>query len=107
MEKERKERLTNELFKNKFNSQFDLVNYAIKLADNLIKTGRASEITNENQNPALIILSEIAANKDRLEEIDDDDENEEAVEIGKLEEHYKLMNHTPKSLERKKNRLAL
>jgi DNA-directed RNA polymerase subunit omega len=33
-----KENLTNEKLRNKFANQFELVSYAIRLADNMIKT---------------------------------------------------------------------
>ena len=36
MEKKSKVNLTNEKMKSKFKSSFDLVNYAIKLAENMI-----------------------------------------------------------------------
>ncbi len=63
-----KERLTNEVFKNKFVNHFELVNYAIKMAENMIKTGRAPRIKIDSENPALLILAEIANNKDTFED---------------------------------------
>lgn len=62
-------RLTNEKVRDKFKSQFELVNYAIKLAENMIRTGRGPRIKIETQNPALQILGEIAEGQDRLEPV--------------------------------------
>jgi len=51
--------ITNEKLKKKFKSQFNLVNYAIKIADRRIKSGSESRIRADNQNLALSVLSEI------------------------------------------------
>jgi|GEM_PF-2615650 len=64
-----KESLTNEKLLNKFNNQFDLVNYAIKLAENMIRSGRAPRVRTETQNSSLNVLAELSAGKDILEEI--------------------------------------
>jgi DNA-directed RNA polymerase subunit K/omega len=56
--------LTNEEISKKFNNQFDLVNYAIKLATNMIQTGREPRVRMNTENPALLILEEIAEGKD-------------------------------------------
>ncbi|MBS4168770.1 hypothetical protein [Parachlamydia sp. AcF125] len=64
-----KSSLTNEKISRKFGNQFDLVNYAIKLAENMIKTGRDARVRTESQNRALQVLAEIAENKDRFDEI--------------------------------------
>ena len=64
-----KEQLTNELFRKKFQSQFDLVRYAIRLAENKIKTGRDARVEIDIQNPAMEILAEIAAGKDQFDDI--------------------------------------
>lgn len=42
-EKLSKERLTNEKVKSKFPNQFDMVNSAIRIARDIIRSGRASE----------------------------------------------------------------
>lgn len=65
--------LTNELLKSRFKNQFDLVNYAIKLADNLIKTGRPPRVKLAIENPALQVLAELEEGKDKLEEIHEED----------------------------------
>ena len=64
-----KEKLTNERLGGKFTNQFELVNYAIKLAENMVRSGRAARIKSEIQNPAVIILEEIVAGKDHFEDI--------------------------------------
>ncbi len=58
--------LTNEKISKKFTNQFDLVNYAIKLADDMIRTGRSPRVKMQTENPALLILEEIAEGKDQL-----------------------------------------
>lgn len=66
---EKKESLTNEELSKRFKSQFDLVNYAIRLAENMIRTGRAARAEMESQNRTLQILGEIKLGKDHLDEI--------------------------------------
>lgn len=66
---ERKEYLTNENLRKKFNSQFDLVNYAISLAENMILSGRDSRVQLDTQNRATQLLAEIYEGKDKFEEI--------------------------------------
>src|SRR5215216_2982107 len=69
MEKKSKIPLTNESMTNKFKSNFDLVNYAIKLAENMIRTGRDTRVKSEVQNRAMLILEEIHEGKDQLDDI--------------------------------------
>src|SRR5690349_5162878 len=64
-----KDFLTNEKLAKKFKSQFELVNYAIKLAENMIRTGRDTRVKTDLQNRAMQILAEIANNKDQFDEI--------------------------------------
>lgn len=66
---EEKDRFTNEELARKFKSNFDLVNYAIKLAENMIRTGRDARIKSEVQNKALLVLEEIVQGKDYFDEI--------------------------------------
>lgn len=61
--------LTNEKVRKKFKSQFELVNYAIKLAENMIRTGRDCRVKTESQNRALQIMSEIIQDKDYFDDI--------------------------------------
>jgi hypothetical protein len=63
-----KKNLTNEKISKKFDNQFDLVNYSIQLAANMIHTGRSSRVKIDTENPALIIYEEILEGKDYFEE---------------------------------------
>lgn len=69
MEKKVKVYLTNENITAKFKSSFELVIYAIKLAEDMIKTGRDARVKSEVQNRAMLILEEIREGKDHLDEI--------------------------------------
>jgi hypothetical protein len=60
---------TNELLRKKFKNQFELVSYAISLAENLILSGREPRVKIDNQNPALQVLAEIVAGKDLFEPV--------------------------------------
>lgn len=95
------ETLTNEKLLKQFKSQFELVNYAIKLAENMIKTGRDSRVRTTTQNRALQIVVEIEEGKDQFDEI--------VIEVPLVDEEVKQVNqyekeeHTPrKSPERRK-----
>lgn len=72
-----KETITNEKIRKKFKNQFDLVNYAIKLAENMIKSGRDARVKVESQNRASQLLAEITVGKDQFDVIP-----EVAVEVG-------------------------
>jgi DNA-directed RNA polymerase subunit omega len=71
MEKKGKTHLTNEGMIEGYSSIFELVNYAIKLAENMIKTGRDARVKSDVQNRAMLILDEIREGKDYFDEIDD------------------------------------
>lgn len=71
-----KDFLTTEELRKKFKNQFDLVLHAINVAENMIKTGRGPRVKLDVQNRALIILEEIAHNKDYLDEIPAEPEEE-------------------------------
>lgn len=64
-----KDYLTNEKVRKKFTSQFDLVNYAIRLATNMIMTGRDARVKVDSQNRAMHVMSEILNDKDHFDEI--------------------------------------
>ncbi len=66
---EQKKNLTNEKMGEKFKSQFELVDHAIKVVNNLVKSGRAPRIKIEIQNPAVIALEEINQGRDVFEDI--------------------------------------
>lgn len=62
---EYKDCLTNELLSKRFDgNQFDLVRYAIRLAETAIKTGRALPTQDESENIAFQVLAAIAEGKD-------------------------------------------
>lgn len=69
MDKKSKKHLTNEDVVKKFVSNFELVNYAIRLAENMIKTGRDARVKSDVQNRAMLILEEIHEGKDHFDEI--------------------------------------
>ena len=64
-----KDQLTNEKLLKRFNNQFELVRYAIQLAENTIRSGREPDVHTDSQNVSFMILSEIAANKEEFAEI--------------------------------------
>ena len=103
-----KEDLTNEKLSTQFTNQFDLVNYAIKLAENLIRTGRAPRVKVDVENPVIQILAEIEEGEDQLEEISEDDEADAVIEevvVEKLDGKEKGK-AAPKHLEKKKSRAS-
>lgn len=57
---------TNEALRKKFKSQFELVSYAISLAENMILTGREARVKTDTQNRAMQVLAEISAGKDQF-----------------------------------------
>lgn len=73
--------LTNEKISRNFNNQFDLVNYAIKLAANMIQTGREPRVKMNTENPALLILEEIIEGKDTFVEVSAKKEQKNFKEI--------------------------
>lgn len=106
MERESKAKLTTEQIKTKFKSQFDLVNYAIRLAENMIKTGRDTRVRSGEQNRAMQILAEIAQGMDIFDDIPEPvaPKSYEQQAAAPREHH----NDTPpKSTERKKARKIL
>jgi hypothetical protein len=69
MDKKVNVHLTNEDLTGKFKSNFELVNYAIKLAENMIRTGRDARVKSDIQNRAMLILEEIEEGKDQFDEV--------------------------------------
>lgn len=69
MDKKPKIQYTNEILSKKFKNNFELVNYAIQLAENMIKTGRDTRVRSDLQNRAMLILEEINEGKDQFDEI--------------------------------------
>ncbi len=67
--KDKKATFTNEDLTKRFKNNFDLVNYAISLAENMIKTGRDARVKTDTQNRAMQILEEIHQGEDQFDEI--------------------------------------
>lgn len=63
----KKRALTNEELRSRFKSQFDLVNYAIRLAENMVHTGRETRIKTDVHSKAFQILQEIREHKDSFD----------------------------------------
>lgn len=61
--------LTNQKISKRFVNQFDLVNYAIRLAENMIKSGRGPRVKVDGDNPVVQILAEIQEGKDKFDDI--------------------------------------
>ena len=103
-----KDYLTNEKISKKFKSQFELVSYAIRLAENMIRTGRDCRIKTDVQNRSMQVLSEILNNKDRFDEIiEEKAKYEESIEIVGKNPLGSLESHSTKASERKKARRVL
>lgn len=67
---ENNKQFTNEELAKKFENNFDLVNYAISLAENMIQSGRDPRVRKTDmQNRAMLILEEIREGKDHFDEI--------------------------------------
>lgn len=106
---ENQEDLTNETVKKKFKSQFELVGHAIKLAANMIKTGRGPRLKSESQNVAVNILDEIKAGVDKFEDIPKEVKQEVETfysKNGDKKDSYKNDSNS-KSSERKRTRKIL
>jgi hypothetical protein len=102
------EHLTNQKISKKFSNQFDLVNYAILLVENLIKSGRAPRVKVDVDNPVVQILAEIDAGKDKLEDlviepINDDRTEYEEPKLTLSKEKNKFT--SPKNTEKRKTRI--
>ena len=61
--------LTNEDLLKRFTNQFDLVRYAIKLAENAIRSGREIDVDTDSQNLAFQILTEVSERKEKFQEL--------------------------------------
>lgn len=70
---DKRDSLTNEKLKAKFISQFELVNYAIRLAENVIHSGRGPRVRIDTDNVAQQVVAEIQAGKDHLVEYNEED----------------------------------
>jgi hypothetical protein len=61
--------LTNEELLKRFTNQFELVRYAIRLAENAIRSGREVDLDVDSKNLAFQILCEIVARKEQFQEL--------------------------------------
>lgn len=96
---DRRKKLTNEIVTKKFQNQFDLVNYAISIAANIIRTGREAHTLSGSENPALQALEDIESGRDKYDAIDFEEEDVE-IEVEEEEE-------TPKKRPSKRAEKAL
>lgn len=100
-----KEYLTSEKVCKKFQSQFDLVNYAIGLAANMIMTGRDCRVKTDSHSRAMQVLNEILNDKDYLDTIIAEVVVESVKESAPSKHHTKNEeNEVLKPSERKKMR---
>jgi hypothetical protein len=75
-----KDCLTNEQLLKRFKNQFELVRYAIKIAEHDIKSGKNAYALFDTDNVAFNVLSEIAAGQDSfVEEVEEKEEEIEPV----------------------------
>jgi hypothetical protein len=88
------EHLTNERLRNVFDNQFELVNYAIKLAEYFIKSGKEPFAYQTNQNLATKILRIVESGKGRFRDLPDEkafiDEIETALVYTSNEDDFVL-----------------
>lgn len=64
-----RQNLTNEALSGRFQSNFALVTYAIHLAENMVHSGRTAHVGVDIDNPAVLVIEEIASGKDKIEPI--------------------------------------
>ncbi len=76
-EKDLKDYLTTEALVHSFKSQFDLVAQSIKIATNLVKTGRSVRVRTDVQNPAYNTLQEVLNDYTDVPGFDEEEEEEE------------------------------
>ncbi len=80
-----KSSLTTQKLSEKFSSNFELVNYAIKLAKGVIDSGRECIVPTDVQNPAFWVLLEILNDKDKLNDITGFQNGESSAENSVIE----------------------
>lgn len=74
-----KDLLTNEKLTKRFSSLFELVNYSIRIAEELIKSGRDPRVRTDIQNPMYRVLLEILNDKDQAVSLEQNIEAREKV----------------------------
>ncbi|MBJ7448961.1 MAG: hypothetical protein JHC93_01220 [Parachlamydiales bacterium] len=95
-----KEFLTSEQISRRFNSSFDLVKHAVRLAKNMIRSGRGTRVQTTIQNRAYQILLEIADNKDVFDDIPEPEERTADMH------HHQSDDALRKAQERKRHNLT-
>lgn len=99
---DRRESLTNEAVSKKFINQFDMVNYAIDLTVELIKSGRTPRVHADSDNPAVIVIEEMQQGKDHLEKLPPPSQAIQELKETIVEETFKAQ--ASKQVERKRAR---
>lgn len=74
--------ITNEELLKKFTNQFELVNYAIRLTESMMRSGRDPHVETDLQNRAFQVLEEIASGADRVEDLEMEN-TQRAYEFGR------------------------
>ncbi len=77
-----KDLLTNEKLTKRFKSLFELVNYSIRIAEQMIKSGRDPRVKTDIQNPMYRVLLEVLNDRDQavsFEQIQSDREQARAT----------------------------
>jgi len=90
--------LTNEPFAKAGQSSFGLVLHAIRVAENMIQSGRDARVKVDSQSRAVQILAEIYEGRDELAEIYDDEDDEGPAKV--------RFSHTASSDQHKENNSA-
>lgn len=98
--------LTNEELAKKFKSNFELVSYAIRLADNMIKTGRDARVKSDVQNRAMLVLEEINAGKDQFDQIPEASSNQADGSEHAVEEDLKVNFVVEEKTERRRSKVS-
>jgi DNA-directed RNA polymerase subunit omega len=85
MDRDKYRSLTNEHFLKRFKSQFDIVNYAIKRAQDMVLSGREPMAASDTQNAAYQVLAEISLGRDSFDlfdsfNLEDEDDDEDEIE---------------------------
>ncbi len=75
-ERDLKDYLTTEALVHGFKSQFDLVAQAVKIAENMVHTGRAVRVKTDVQNPAYNVLQEVLNDYTDIPGVDEEEEEE-------------------------------
>lgn len=89
----------------KFKSQFELVDHAIKVVNNLVRSGRAPRIKTDIQNPAVVALEEINQGRDVYEDVPVMAVHEQATYAFQTSREPEVAPKIEKAPEKKKRRI--